>query len=134
MKYSIGHLCYFVTDIDRSVDFYCSNLGFTKMFEQHFDAYDIHCVYLRICKNQFIELFSTKKPLDNTNASFQHLCLHVDDVAQAHAELTAKGLALTPVEEGHSKCIKCYLDDPDGNKIELMQLTAESLQTIYDHD
>lgn len=134
MKSSIGHACYFVSDLDRSVDFYCSCLGFTKMFEQHFDSYGIHCVYLRVCANQFIELFNAKQTIDNTHASFQHLCLHVDDIAAAHAELTAKGLQLTPVEVGLSKCIKCYLDDPDGNRIELMQLTEESLQTIYDHE
>ena len=134
MKSTIGHLCYFVSDMERSVKFYCDNLGFTKMFEQRFEGYDIHCVYLRVCKNQFIELFNSKKEIDNSKASFQHLCLHVDDIEAVHTELTGKGLVLTPVEMGLAKCIKCYLDDPDGNKIELMQLTAESLQTIHDHD
>ena len=134
MKSRFGHLCFFVSDLERSVDFYCNKLGFTKMFEQHFEAYDIHCIYLRICANQFIELFSTKQPLDNSKASFQHLCLHVDDLQAVYEELTAKGLTLTPVELGMAKCYKSYLDDPDGNKIELMQLTEESLQTIHDHD
>lgn len=134
MKFRYGHLCFYVKDLDASVKFYSEHLGFRKMFEQHFDAYDVHCVYLRIAPGQFLELFNAKQELDNSHASFQHLCLHVDDLQAVYEELTAKGLKMTPVEMGMAQCYKSYLDDPDGNKIELMQLTENSLQTIHDHD
>ena len=134
MKYTFGHLCFLVSDMERSVAFYCEKLGFQKMFEQRFEVYDMHCVYLRIAQGQFIELFNAKKPLDNTNASFQHLCLHVDDAAAAHEELASRGVDVTPVEFGMSKIYKFYFKDPDGHSIEVMQLTDESLQTIHDHD
>ena len=41
---------------------------------------------------------------------------------------------MTPPTNGGSKCLKFYLDDPDGNTIEMMQLLPESMQTIHDHD
>lgn len=133
MKYTMGHNCYFVEDKERSKDFYCNKLGLKFMFEQHYPEQDMSIIYLRVCKGQFIELIGNK-PHPEKNGSFLHLCLHVEDIREAHRELTEKGLVLTDVEMGGAKCLKCYLDDPDGNTIELMQLLPDSMQTIHDHD
>lgn len=134
MNYTIGHACYYVRNREAALDFYCDKLGLEFLFEQTFPQNDMYIIYVRVAKRQYIELIGNLPHEDKPKSSFAHLCLHVDDVYATHRELTAKGLTLTPVEVGHSKCIKCYLDDPDGNTIELMQLPADSLQIIHDHD
>ena len=133
MQFTYGHNCYFVRDLEASVNFYQHKLGLKLMFRQEIPERNMAIVYLRITKGQFIELIGDM-PHPEKNGSFLHLCLHVDDIHAAHKEMTEKGLNPTPVEDGTSKCIKFYLDDPDGNTIEMMQLLPESLQTIHDHD
>ena len=134
MKFRFGHICLFVTDLERTLDFYCNKLGFTKMFRESYPSHNLENVYLRIGPDQFIEFFGNLPEVDNSKASIKHFCLHVDDIYQTHAELSAMGLEISPIRVGNSKCIVCNLTDPDGNQIELMQLTEESLQRIHDHD
>ena len=134
MNYTIGHACYYIRSKEQSLDFYCNKLGLQFMFEQTFPQNNMYIIYLRVAKGQYIELIGDLPHDDKPKSSFAHLCLHVEDIHAAYRELTGKGLTLTDVELGASRCIKCYLDDPDGNTIELMQLPEDSLQIIHDHD
>jgi len=134
MKYTYGHVCYYVRNKEKALDFYRDKLGLKVMFEQTFPEKNMYIVYLRIGKGQFVELIGDLPHEDRPKASFAHLCLHVEDIRGVHQELTEKGLAPTAVEMGMAKCLKFYVDDPDGNTIEMMQLLPESLQTIHDHD
>jgi catechol 2,3-dioxygenase-like lactoylglutathione lyase family enzyme len=71
---------------------------------------------------------------EKSKSGFGHLCLHTDNIQEAHRNLEERGLAVTKVEMGAAKCLKFYVDDPEGNTIEMMQLLEDSLQTIHDHD
>lgn len=104
------------------------------MFEQSFPGTDFSAVYVRIAPGQFLELIGNFPEGEKSKTGFGHLCLHVEDIYVAHQELTDKGLTPTAVEMGAAKCLKFYLDDPEGNTLEIMQLLPDSLQTIHDHD
>jgi len=137
MQYSIGHVCYYVRNREAALDFYRDKLGLKMMFEQNYldDAgEEAYIIYLRVAKSQFIELIGNIEHDDAPKVSLHHLCLHVDDIYATHKELKDKGLTLTDISVGLSKCIKCNVYDPDGNVIELMQLPEDSLQYIYDKD
>ena len=134
MKYSLGHICYMVRDKQAALEFYRDKMGFQFMFEQQFPGTDITAIYVRVTKNQFIELIGNREHEQKPNGSFGHLCLHVDDIHASYRALVDKGLQPTPVEMGMANCLKFYIDDPDGNTIEMMQLLEDSLQTIHDHD
>lgn len=134
MQYTIGHNCYYVRNKEQALEFYRDKLGLKFMFEQTFPERNMYIIYMRVCKGQFIELIGDLPHEDKPKSSFAHLCLHVEDIHAVHTELSAKGLNPTPVEMGMAKCLKFYLDDPDGNTIEMMQLLPESMQTIHDHD
>ena len=54
---SLAHVAFHVTDMQKSLDFYCGVLGLTKAFELHDDEGQPWIVYLKVCKGQFIELF-----------------------------------------------------------------------------
>lgn len=134
MNYTFGHVCFFVEDKEKMADFYCNKLGLKRMFEQSFPGTDFSAIYVRIAGGQFLELIGNMPHEEKGKTGFGHLCLHTDDIYAAHKEVTEKGLAPTAVEMGAAKCLKFYLDDPEGNTLEMMQLLPDSLQTIHDHD
>ena len=134
MKYSLGHICYLVRDKKAAREFYEEKLGLEFMFEQQFPGTEMSAIYMRVTKNQFIELIGNQEHEHKPKGSFAHLCLHVEDIQAAYDALVEKGLQPTPVEMGFAKCLKFYVDDPDGNTVEMMQLLPESLQTIHDHN
>ena len=129
---SIGHVALSVKDIDRSLDFYVNKLGFTEMFRLDRDD-RLWIVYLRITDTQFIELFPEgvgEGAPPFANIGFNHLCLEVDDIDAAIAELKANGVTLTAEKKlGVDHNHQAWIADPEGNRIELMQLGAEAMQT-----
>ena len=133
MRFTIGHPCFLVKDLSMAMDFYGSKLGLRHMFDQEFPN-GMKAVYFRFAPGQFLELIGNVPHEDKANCSFSHLCLHVEDTHSVQRELKEKGVKVTDVEPGASPCFKCYAEDPDGNMLEIMQLTPASLQTIHDHD
>lgn len=90
--------------------------------------------YLQITNGQFLEFFYTYdgKPLAkdlSQKCCYQHCSLVVDDIEAANAELIAKGITPdTKIQMGLDNTKQFWLTDPDGNRIELMEYTSDSLQ------
>ena len=129
---AIGHIAVSVKDIERSMDFYVNKLGFEEMFRLERDG-RLWIVYLRITDTQFIELFpdgvgDSAPPF--ANVGYNHLCLEVDDIDAAIAEITGRGVVLTAEKKlGVDHNYQAWIADPEGNRIELMQLGADAMQT-----
>ena len=129
----IGHIAITCKDIDRSLDFYTRILGLPEAFRMNNDDGTLWMVYLKTGSDDFIELFTGggDPPDIPQNASgFKHLCLWVDDIETTLHDLKAKGLDVDPagIRTGRSKCKQYFIADPDGVRIELMQLMPESNQ------
>lgn len=93
-------------------------------------------VYLTIAPGQFLELFYAPpgaEPITELarRVGFQHFCLEVPDIDIAHAHLVAKGIApeATP-RVGPDNAKQFWIVDPDGNRVEIMQYTSESLHVL----
>lgn len=130
---SIGHVAINVADLARSLDFYTRVLGFPEMMRIDHDNGTPWLVYLRVTDDQFIELFpgaETERAPDSWHANgLAHLCLMVDDLNDVVADLKAKGVTmLIAPKSGADGNSQAWLLDPDGNKIELMQMHANSQQ------
>jgi catechol 2,3-dioxygenase-like lactoylglutathione lyase family enzyme len=62
-----------------------------------------------------------------------HICLMVDDVEAEYARLTAAGMHFhaPPVHNKDRPTCACYGRDPDGNRIELLQITDARVPYHY---
>jgi lactoylglutathione lyase len=136
----IGHLAFRVTNLHRSRDFYCNKLGFREAFRLEREGEPSPwIVYLQIVPGHFIELFpddqnvpGSQPPLD-PQASYRHFCLLVDDLPATLQDLAGRGLEISgSPTEGLDHNLQFWLKDPDGNPIELMQISPRSPQAAAD--
>ncbi len=78
-------------------------------------------------ERNFIEAFENRD-VQPVNTGITHICLETADIDAAIAALTAKGVVCTAKKMGCDRSWQTWLADPDGNKIELHQYTAQSAQ------
>ncbi len=118
MRCRFRHVCLTVTNLDRSIAFYCEHLGFVPGPEFK-DAKGQRCgIFLYHNSGVFLELFPGKEATFNG-----HLCFEVTDIRAAVAELRAKGIAIADPSLGRSKALLTGFADPDGYKIELNEFS-----------
>ena len=131
MIIGLGHAAVRTKDIEASVKFYTNIMGFKEAFRVHNqETGNLNLVYLYIAPGQFIELFpnGSGEQSENGNIGIKHICIEVDDIKKARDELAARGAPIdVDIKTGQSKCIQFWTHDPDGTKIELMELPPESL-------
>ena len=126
----IGHLAFVAADMEKSLAFYCGALGFQKAFELRRDDGAPWIVYIKVRDGQFIELFhgGAEKP-SGGNVGYSHLCLEVRDIHEIAAHLKARGVELdAEPKQGKDTNWQCWARDPDGNRIEFMQMSPGSPQ------
>lgn len=129
----IGHVAFDVEDMEKALDFYCGKLGFQDAFETRDPETGKPWIrYIQVTKGQFIELFYDREG-ENRQGSYSHLCLLTDDIWSAEALIKEKGLPLdTPSKKGSDGNWQCWTHDPDGNRIEFMQIMPDSKQGKLD--
>ena len=163
MEYrNIAHASYKVRDLEASLRFYCDGLGFRRKFtipnrafiemlkgqpgtEAQIARLEPLCdepwlTYLEVRPGQFLELFPAYGQLPDLDKGddhigYLHLSLEVPDLQAAKEELLSKGIALvSDIALGPDHTYQFWIADPDGNRIELMEYTARSLQVIDTED
>ncbi len=130
---SIGHVAFRVTSLQRALDFYCNKLGFSEAFRLDREGQPSPwIVYIQIAPGSFIELFpdppnAAVLPPHDTQASYKHVCLLVDDMSSTLRDLADRGLDINgSPTQGLDNNLQYWLTDPDGNPIELMQIMPNS--------
>ncbi len=139
---SIGHVAFRVTSLQRALDFYCTKLGFSEAFRLELEGQPSPwIVYIQIAPGNFIELFPDSQaasgtiPARDPQASYKHVCLLVDDMSATLGELASRGLEISQAPTlGLDHNLQYWLNDPDGNPIELMQIMANSPQAVADRN
>jgi lactoylglutathione lyase len=127
----LAHVALKVKDIDKSLDFYVKKLGFPEMFRLQRDG-KLWIVYLRVTDDQYIELFPEgvgERAPGRDATGMNHLCLGVDDIDAVVAEIKKAGIKLTAEKKmGADYNYQAWIEDPDGNRIELMQMMPNAMQ------
>lgn len=128
----ITHYGVKVKDLERSIAFYRDVLGFEEAFRLYSDDGSLRIVYFQIGRHHFVELFpggEEEYRYIPTAVGVNHLCFEVDDAYATVKQIKAKGYSLDKeIETGRSGCLQFWILDPDGNRIEMMQLLPDSLQ------
>lgn len=133
----IGHVAFRVTDLDRALHFYCGVLGFREAFRLDREGQPSPwIVYLQLAPGQFIELFPGSERVGTSpgrDAGYNHFCLVVDNLAAALQRLAERGLPIPGgPTEGLDHNLQYWIADPDGNRIELMQISPRSPHAAAD--
>ncbi|WP_007510749.1 VOC family protein [Pseudofrankia saprophytica] len=143
---TVSHIGLCVSDFERSLRFYTEGLGFE--LAEGFDIGDALAQLAEVeppmsCRSQMIVKGSTKLQLlgwktpaaegaalvTRRQIGFTHLSAYVDDLTEVEARLVALGA--TPIEHTRTHIPMrggamdvLFLADPDGIRIELVQVTA----------
>ncbi|HET6486919.1 MAG TPA: VOC family protein [Spirochaetia bacterium] len=128
----LGHLALNVSDMTRSAEFYTRVLGFQHLFELKDDKGNPWISYFKVGPGQFIELFYPRgegPAATKAIVGFSHMCFVVDDIKRTEAEILRGGGTLDrPIKLGADGNYQMWVRDPDGNRIELMQIMPGSPQ------
>jgi lactoylglutathione lyase len=127
MKYA--HVCYRINEIDRSIEFYCGALGFKelKRYPIRDEAVNIY-VAPEGSENTPLELtFNFGRTEDyDIGTGYGHIAYHVEDLDGTLERLSAIGVQPEKppysIREGGSRL--CFVRDPDGYRIELIEKVA----------
>ena len=121
MIQGIGHIAVTVRDMDESIRFYEKALGFRRAFGfRHPETGAPWIEYLHIASGEFVELFYggvEARPWNDGLIGFNHMCFQVDDI---HASVEAVRLNW-----------QAWVTDPNGIRIELMQIVPGSPQSRF---
>ena len=126
----LGHLAIRAKDIEATAKFYCEVIGLKEAFRMnHLEGGRLGGIYLYIAPSQFIEIFPDGEGelSSNNTIGIKHLCIEVDNAAAFQEEIRARGAPIdTELKTGFTKCLQFWTHDPDGNRIEFMELPPES--------
>ena len=124
----IAHACFTVSDLEQSIAFYRDGLGLTPAFDFVNDEGRRFGLYLHAGGRNFIELFEGDLEAPAEGQSFRHTCLEVDDIQETVNTLRERGIEVSDPKLGKDQSWQAWITDPDGNRFELHQYTAQSWQ------
>ncbi len=129
----IAHWALKVSDLETALAFYRDTLGFKEMMRISYpETGKLMLVYLRVTDTQYVELFPNGKGSvapDEETTSMHHVCLQVSSIADVAASLKKLGVPLFREPKlGLDGNNQCWIKDPDGNRIEFMQMLAGNMQ------
>jgi lactoylglutathione lyase len=128
---ALAHVAIRIKAIEPTLDFYVGKLGFREMLRLERDG-RLWLVYLRITDEQFLEIFPDgegDRAAEREAVGYNHLCLSVPSIDGALAELARAGVPLIrPKTLGADGNWQAWIEDPDGHRIELMEMAPDSAQ------
>jgi catechol 2,3-dioxygenase-like lactoylglutathione lyase family enzyme len=119
----LNHVAISVPNLDAAVSYYTKTMGFPEAFRNLDDKGQPTLVYVQISRNTFIELqpANAQRP-----AGLNHLGIHVENMAAATAMFKQRGADVSETRVSPTKAILANITDPNGIRIELAELPADS--------
>jgi catechol 2,3-dioxygenase-like lactoylglutathione lyase family enzyme len=133
----LAHINFLTNDLSRIIDFYVNKMGMSIKFTLDNERGEPFGYYFGCGNSTFLEFFDQAMAIEvwggqveqlTTGTQYKHFCLEVTGLEEFCESLRSKGVDVTPskMERDHSR--QAWVTDPDGNRIELMEYTASSLQ------
>ena len=120
----MNHVGINVPSIPEAVMYYTRTMGYREAFRVNDDKGQPRLIYMQISKNTFLELnqANAQRP-----AGFTHYGLHVENAAEAVARFRKSGAMVSDTNVSDTKAILANITDPYMGRIELAELTPDSL-------
>src|SRR5688572_24657623 len=120
----MNHVGINVPNIAEAVTYYTEKMGYREAFRANDDKGQPRLVYMQISRNTFLELnpANAQRP-----AGFTHYGLHVENAAAAVARFRKNGVTVSDTNTSDTKAILANITDPYMGRIELAELTPESM-------
>lgn len=121
---SLNHVGISVPDLEEAVTFYTETMGFPEAFRIVDETGQPALVYVQVSGNTFVELqpaHAQRLP------GISHFGVQVEDMAAATATFRERGVNVSDTRVGSTKAILSNISDPNGIRIELLELPPESL-------
>lgn len=121
-----------VNDLDESIKFYCAVLGMKLLRKNDYPSGRFTLAFVGYgpeSEQTVIELtYNWDTHQYDLGNAFGHLALGVEDVYKTCEELQAKGAKIVrpPGTMKHGKSVIAFIEDPNGYKIELIDITGRS--------
>ena len=122
----LNHVALSVPNLDEAVAYYTKKMGFREAFRAADDKGQPTLVYVQVSQNTFLELMpaNAQRP-----AGFSHLGVHVENIGAASAMFRQRGVTVEePRASTNTKALLANITDLNGVRIELAELTPDSLQ------
>jgi catechol 2,3-dioxygenase-like lactoylglutathione lyase family enzyme len=120
----MNHVGISVPNIPEAVTYYTQKMGYREAFRVNDEKGQPRIVYLQISKNTFLEL---NPVTPQRGAGFSHYGLQVENAADAIAKFRSRGVTVTDPIASDTKAILANITDPYMGRIELTEITPESL-------
>jgi lactoylglutathione lyase len=121
----LNHVGIAVNDYQKSLDFYTKVMGYRVAFKFSANPGGPTTTYFQISKDTFLEMAqaSAQQP-----AGVTHLGIETADIKSTIPQLRAAGGTVEDMRvSGGTKALLSNIKDPDGIRMELIELTPDSL-------
>ena len=115
---NINHITYNVRNKDAALKWYTEVLGL-KQIPKMVDSDRLY--WLQLPSGAMVHIIENA---DAPSAPSHHTAFEVDDLDAARNAMVGKGLEVTEIQTRHDGQRACYLEDPDGNRIELCTVSG----------
>lgn len=120
-----------VGNLERSLDFYCNVLGMKLLRQKDYPSGEFTLAFIGYgdeSDNTVLELtYNWGKESYNLGDAYGHIAIGVDDIYGTCEEIRAKGgkVSREPGPMKHGSTVIAFVEDPDGYKVELIQLGTQ---------
>ena len=121
----VNHVEINVESLDEAMAFYTQKMGFPEAFTVRNAQGQPTLAYVQASRNTFIELQPAGA---NRPAGIGHLGLQVEDIRATVASLKQRGVTVEEPRVSSTQSLIANVTGPGGVRIELSELTPESLQ------
>jgi lactoylglutathione lyase len=117
-----------VGNLDESIRFYCEILGMQLLRRKDYPSGEFTLAFIGYgdeADNTVIELtYNWGKTAYDLGDAYGHIALGVDDIYATCAAIKAQGgkVSREPGPMKHGTTVIAFIEDPDGYKVELIQL------------
>ena len=119
----LNHVGVFAKDYNESLNFYTKTMGFREAFSVKDKDGKPTLTYLQINRDTFLEL----APANDRPVGISHAGIWVDDLKATVTALRQRGAKVDDPRTSPTKAVITNVMAPDGVRLELVDITAESL-------